>query len=82
MTASTGILPDPRTIAEAISSQRPDATLWKIAIDNEFKSLVDKGVYAEAMLPPGAHALGTRPLLVSKRDGSKKCRIVAQGFRS
>ena len=80
MTACTGVLPDPRTIAEAIDSQRPDATLWKIAIDNEFQSLVDKGVYAEALLPPGARALGTRPLLVTKRDGTKKCRIVAQGF--
>jgi transposase InsO family protein len=80
MTASTGILPDPKTIAEALSSHRPDATLWRIAIDNEFQSLVDKGVYAEAILPPGARALGTRPLLVTKRDGTKKCRIVAQGF--
>ena len=80
MTAHTGVLPDPRTIAEAIDSQRPDVTLWKIAIDNEFQSLVDKGVYAETVLPPGARALGTRPLLVTKRDGSKKCRIVAQGL--
>ena len=51
-----------------------------MAIDNEFKSLVEKGVYAEAMLPPEASALGTRPLVVTKHDGTKKCRIVAQGF--
>lgn len=80
LTASTGVLPDPRSIAEATNPGRPDSHLWQLAIDNEFQSLVDKGVYAEALLPPGAKALGTRPLLITKRDGTKKCRIVAQGF--
>ena len=79
LTANTGILSD-RSIAEAIDSSRPDAHLWQLAIANEFQSLIDKGVYSEALLPPGARAIGTRPLLVTKRDGSKKCRIVAQGF--
>ena len=80
LTASTSVYPDPRSIAEALQTCRPDAHLWQIATDIELQSLVDKGVYAEAILPPGARALGTRPLLVTKRGGSKKRRIVAQGF--
>lgn len=60
LVANTGLFPDPKSIAEAPSHDRPDSTLWRLAIDNEFQSLIDKGVYAEALLPPGARLIGTR----------------------
>ena len=53
------------------NANRPDAHLSQLALDNESQSLVDKGVYAEAFLPPGDRALGTRTLLVTKQDGTK-----------
>ena len=55
--ANSGILSDPRSIAEAIDTSRPDAHLWQMAIDNEFQSLIDKGVYSETLLPPGPRVL-------------------------
>ena len=72
LVAHTGLLPDPKSIAEALSHDGPDSTLWKLSIDDEFQSLIDKGVYAKVLLPPGARSIGTRPLFVTKRDGTKK----------
>ena len=70
LTASISVLPDPRTIAEALDAARPDSHLWQLAIASEFQSFVNhKGVDAEALLPQGARAIGPLPLLVTRRDG-------------
>lgn len=71
---------DPTTLSAAIHPSNPDSLLWSNAFDSEIASLESKGVFSEVMLPPYARAIGTRPLFVTKRNGDKKVRIVAQGF--
>ena len=56
LTASTGIPPDPGNIGEAMSLDYPDAKQWRLAMANEFQPVVDKGVYAKAILQPGTRA--------------------------
>ena len=71
---------DPTSLSAATHDANPDASLWSAAFESEIASLRSKNVFTEVMLPRYARAIGTRPLFVTKRNGDKKVRIVAQGF--
>ena len=79
-THSAFVAADPSSLSAATRDSNPDAALWSAAFDSEINSLRSKNVFTEVALPRYARAIGTRPLFVTKRNGDKKVRIVAQGF--
>ena len=75
----------PFSYSEAIA--RPDAPVWRAAMDRERQSLADMGAFEEADLPPGQKAIGLKWVYDFKTDalgakipGKEKARLVAQGF--
>ena len=75
----------PASYSEAIA--RPDAPVWRAAMDRERQSLLDMGAFEEADLPPGQKAIGLKWVYDFKTDalgvrihGKEKARLVAQGF--
>ena len=81
--AIDGLTDQPATYKEAMS--RPDAELWKEAINSEMASLTEKGVYEEVSLPPGKRALPSKLVFAIKRHANGeidkyKSRLVAKGF--
>ena len=75
----------PSSYSEAIS--RPDASVWRAAMDRELKSLDEMGAFEEADLPMGERAIGLKWVFDRKTDangvniaGKEKARLVAQGF--
>lgn len=73
-----GFGPDPQSVEEALS--RPDAAMWKEAIDSEIDSLVAHGSWRLEDLPEDRRPVGSKFVLTRKRDGRYKARLVAQGF--
>ena len=76
-------LPDPTSYRQALG--RPDHAEWTIAVHNELRALVDKGVLLFGTLPAKSRAIATRYVLKKKLlpDGSldkHKARIVVKGF--
>ncbi|KAJ3568720.1 hypothetical protein NP233_g5535 [Leucocoprinus birnbaumii] len=77
---------DPKSIEEALG--RPDGDKWKAAIEEELKSLRDRGVYVlvpRSSIPDGRKVMSGKWVLVSKRDelgiiARWKARLVARGF--
>ena len=66
---------------------RPDAAVWKAAMDRECTSLIEMGVFEEAELPPGERTIGLKWVYAYKTDASgvkipskEKAHLVAQGF--
>ena len=79
----TATTDDPSTYDEAMS--RPDAQLWRDAMQAEIDSLNAAGTYDVVALPKGWHAIGGKWVYRTKRgsDGKivkYKARWVAQGF--
>jgi hypothetical protein len=75
----------PLSYSEAMA--RPDASVWRAAMDRERQSLIDMGAFEEADLPPGMKAVGLKWVYDYKTDalgvkikGKEKARLVAQGF--
>ena len=75
----------PSSYSEAIA--RPDASVWRAAMDRERQSLIDMGSFEEAVLPPGQKAIGLKWVFAYKTDalgvpipGKEKARLVAQGY--
>ena len=75
----------PASYSEAMA--RPDASVWRSAMDRERQSLLDMGAFEEATLPPGQKAIGLKWVYDYKTDslgvkikGKEKARLVAQGF--
>ena len=74
---------DPVTPAEAM--KRDDAKLWKDAMDDEYRSLMENGTWELVQLPPDRKAIGCKWLFKTKEDEKGnivryKARLVAQGF--
>jgi transposase InsO family protein len=74
---------EPSSYAEAMA--RPDAVLWRAAVQSEYDSLQRTGTYTLTQLPDGRHAIGCKWVFKIKRhaDGSVdryKARLVAKGF--
>jgi hypothetical protein len=74
---------DNPTVKQAL--QREDRELWVAAINAELRSIFEKDVYDECVLPAGKRALTTRMVLHIKRDQwgnvlKYKARLVARGF--
>lgn len=66
---------------------RPDAPIWRAAMDRERQSLRDMGAFEETALPPGQRTIGLKWVYALKTDadgknipGKEKARLVAQGF--
>jgi hypothetical protein len=53
---------------------------WRIAMDDEIKSLMERNVWKLAVLPPGRVPIKGRWVYAVKSDGCKKARFVAKGF--
>nr|GEZ00363.1 zinc finger, CCHC-type [Tanacetum cinerariifolium] len=75
---------DPRTYNEAMQSL--DATLWKEAIDDKIRSIMENNTWVLSDLPPGCKLLGCKWIFKKKMkvDGTIdkfKARLVIQGFR-
>jgi hypothetical protein len=75
----------PSSYTEALA--RPDAQVWRAAMDRERQSLADMGAFEEAELPKGERAIGLKWVYDIKTDadgvriqGKEKARLVAQGF--
>ena len=75
----------PSSYSEAIA--RPDAPVWRAAMDRERQSLTDMGAFEESDLPVGERAIGLKWVYDYKTDstgaiirGKEKARVVAQGF--
>lgn len=73
-------IPIPKTYSEAVGGSNKEQ--WKKAIDEEIKSLTDKGVFTFIThVPHGRKPVGSRWVFAIKSDGRYKSRLVAQGFR-
>ena len=75
----------PLSYSEAMA--RPDASVWRAAMDRERQSLLDMGAFEEADLPPGEKTVGLKWVYDYKTDalgakipGKEKARLVAQGY--
>jgi transposase InsO family protein len=71
---------DPQSYKDAVS--RPDKAQWLKAMQSEMQSHADNGTW-EIVDPKGKNIrniLGNRWVLVKKRDGRYKGRLVVQGF--
>jgi transposase InsO family protein len=84
LNAVAALSDEPRTYREAMSRQ--DADLWQQAVNAEFKSLHEMGVYENSHIPAGKAALPSRLVFAIKRDEhgnveKYKCRLVAKGFQ-
>jgi hypothetical protein len=75
----------PESYYEAIA--RPDADVWKAAMQRELTSLEDRHAFERTTLPSGRKAIGLRWCYMYKYNpdgsiilGKEKARLVAQGF--
>jgi hypothetical protein len=75
----------PSSYSEAMA--RPDASVWRAAMDREKQSLHDMNAFEEVDLPLGEKAVGLKWVYDYKMDplgnkilGKEKARLVAQGF--
>ncbi|RDB14617.1 Retrovirus-related Pol polyprotein from transposon TNT 1-94 [Hypsizygus marmoreus] len=75
----------PDNYAQAMS--RPDADVWRAAMQREYASLQERGVFQPTTLPKGRKAIGVRWVFDYKLNpdgsiirGKEKARLVAQGF--
>ncbi len=73
-------LKPPLTYKEAMA--RPDHNLWQVAIDKEYKNLIDQKVIVESFLPQGKKAIRSRWTFTKKTHPEiiEKARLIAQGF--
>jgi hypothetical protein len=76
---SQGDVPDPKSVAEALS--QPDGPEWEKALLGEVGSCLELGVWEACELPPGKQALPSHFIMERKRDGRYKVRLVAGGHR-
>jgi transposase InsO family protein len=82
-TWSAASAPDPSTYEEAMG--RPDAPMWRAAMQAEIDSLRAAGTYDVVPLPHGRSAIGGKWVYRTKRNAAGdivkyKARWVAQGF--
>jgi hypothetical protein len=75
----------PETLREA--KRRPDYSVWRLAMEREYASLQERGVFKPVPLPPGRNMIGLRWTYDYKYEpdgtiirGKEKGRLVAQGF--
>jgi hypothetical protein len=75
----------PLSYSDAVA--RPDASVWRDAMDREKQSLHDMGAFEEVNLPAGEKTIGLKWVYAHKTDefganikGKEKARLVAQGF--
>ncbi|KAG9094427.1 hypothetical protein FS749_012503 [Ceratobasidium sp. UAMH 11750] len=81
-TAEAGVATTPKTLKAAM--QGPEAQQWKEAVDSEYASWEEKGVYDVVPRPEGEEVIPTILLLNRKTDETgaevrKKARCVARG---
>ena len=79
LTANT----DPVTLEDALS--RPDADMWRQAMDEELTSLHENKTWTLTTLPPGCTAIPVKWVYKVKRDANGnieryKARLVAKGY--
>jgi hypothetical protein len=95
---SLAAFPDPLKVPKAFDpdkppenlhemKSRPDTEIWRAAMQREYDSIQERGVFVPVQLPPGRKAIGVRWTYDHKYhpDGSiirgkEKARLVAQGF--
>eukprot|EP00951_Prasinocladus_malaysianus_P026715 scaffold237829_cov15-Prasinocladus_malaysianus.AAC.1 len=75
---------EPKTMEEALSSD--SASLWKAAMDEEMKALLENDTWTLEELPRGAQPVPVKWVFKIKRDAHGnieryKARLVAKGFR-
>ena len=74
---------DPSSVPEALAT--PDAHLWAEALNREVSQHVKNGTFGPPIdpknLPPGVKPIPMDVLPKTKRDGTKKARVVIKGFR-
>ena len=81
--ANVAFLGDPSTLGEVLSCE--DASKWELAMQEEYKALIDKGTWELASLPPKRSSVGCKWVFSTKRDAlghivRYKARLVARGF--
>jgi len=76
MKPSTAI--EPATYREATTG--PEADKWKLAIEDEYNSLIENDTFTLCDLPPDRKHIGTKWVFKIKKDGKYKARLVAKGY--
>ncbi len=71
---------DYRDIVRMRSSNPELFKQWKVAMDDEFKSLQNRDIWDLVDLPKGHNLVRCRWVFDLKTDGRKKACIVAKGF--
>lgn len=74
---------EPSTVTEALESA--EAASWKIAMDDEIKSMINNNTWILEKLPPNRKAIKCKWIFKIKRDANGqiskyKARLVAKGF--
>lgn len=80
---NSALVAEPSTYQEAISSE--EASLWKLAIKEEYDSLIQNGTWVLASLPPGRTTIKNKWIFKIKaaHEGTAeryKARLVAKGY--
>lgn len=73
---------NPNVVVDQLTSG-PDGENWKLAIEDEYRSLMSKNTWTLVRPPPGAQVIGSMWILREKfeSDGKRyKARFVAKGF--
>lgn len=81
--ANVALLDDPLTLCDAMRCG--DAMKWEIAMQEEYKSLMDNKTWELTPLPPNRSAIGCKWVFRTKRDAMGnvvryKARLVAKGY--
>ena len=81
--ANVALLDDPLTLCDAMKCG--DAMKWEIAMQEEYKSLMDNATWELTPLPPNRSAIGCKWVFRTKRDAMGhivryKARLVAKGY--
>jgi hypothetical protein len=70
----------PKQYRDVTKLSQAEQKPWRIAMDDEIKSLMERNVWKLVVLPPGRVPVKGRWVYAVKSDGRKKARFVAKGF--
>jgi hypothetical protein len=70
----------PKQYRDVTKLSQAEQKPWRLAMDDEIKSLMERNVWKLVVLPPGRVPVKGRWVYAVKSDGRKKARFVTKGF--